>query len=87
MDSELTTTELATTTVTARQKVLAILSVVCFWLLPVSPFLAMTAVSGTERTTGWPRNFAVSGAILCTVYTLLLGSWILFVYLRLPTPT
>jgi len=79
--------EPTTTTVTVRQKVLAILSVVCFWLLPVSPFLAMAAVSGTERSSGWPRKLAVGGAILCAVYTLLLGSWILFVYLRLPTST
>jgi hypothetical protein len=75
------------TTVKARHKVLAILSVVCFWILPISPFLAMTAVSGTERSSGWPRKLAVSGAILCSVYTLLLGSWILFVYLRLPAST
>ena len=81
MDSDATTT-----TVTALQKVLAILSVVCFWILPISPFLAMIAVSGTERSSGWPRRFAVSGAILCTVYTLLLGCWILLQYLQLPAP-
>ena len=82
MDSNSTTT-----TATARQKVLAVLSVLCFWILPVSPFLAMTAVSGTEHSSRWPRKLAVSGAILCTQYTLLLGSWILFLYLCLPTLT
>jgi hypothetical protein len=50
-------------------KVLAVLSVACFWLLPLSPMVAIGAVSLTKGASGWSRNLAVTGAILCIAYT------------------
>jgi hypothetical protein len=63
-------------------KLLAILSVACFWVLPCSPILAIAAVSTTKGSSGWPRRLAVSGAILSTLCTLLgaaLLLWLLFI--------
>ena len=50
-------------------KLLAVLSVACFWLLPFSPIIAIWAVSMTEGASGWSRNIAVTGAALCIAYT------------------
>lgn len=55
-------------------KLLAILNVACFWGIPFSPILAIAAVSTTKETSGWPRKLAVAGAVLCTLYTLLLAA-------------
>jgi len=52
-------------------KLLAILSVACFWILPCSPMLAIAAVSTTKGSSGWPRKLAVAGGVLCTVWTLM----------------
>jgi ABC-type sulfate transport system permease subunit len=54
-------------------KLLAILSVACFWLLPFSPMVAIGAVSITRGTSGWSRNLAVTGAVLCIAYTLVMA--------------
>jgi hypothetical protein len=50
-------------------KVLAVISVLCFWLLPVSPILSMAAVSATGNSGGWARGLARAGAWLCVTYT------------------
>ena len=50
-------------------KLLAILSVALFWLLPFSPLVAIGAVSATSDDSRWVRRVAVAGAILCVVYT------------------
>ncbi len=50
-------------------KLLAILSVACFWLLPFSPMIAIGAVSMTKDASGWPRILSVTGATLCIAYT------------------
>ncbi len=54
-------------------KLLAVISVACFWLLPLSPVIAIGAVSMNEGASGWPHNLAVTGAVLCTAYTLLMA--------------
>jgi len=62
-------------------KLLAILSVACFWFVPCSPILAIAAVSTTKESSGWPRKLAVTGAVLCTFWTLLAAGlilWLLF---------
>jgi len=62
-------------------KLLAILSVACFWLVPCSPILAIAAVSTTKGSSGWPRKLAVTGAVLCTLWTLLAAAAILWLLL------
>ena len=39
-------------------KLLAILSVACFWLIPLSPVVAIGAVSMTEGASGWSRKLS-----------------------------
>ncbi|QEH32502.1 hypothetical protein OJF2_09790 [Aquisphaera giovannonii] len=51
---------------------LAVLSVLCFWLLPFSPAVAIGAVSTTRGASGWTRRLAVAGAWLCVAYTALM---------------
>ncbi len=53
-------------------KLFAILSVACFWLLPVSPMIAIGAVSMTKGASGWSRNLALTGATLCIAYTVIM---------------
>jgi hypothetical protein len=50
-------------------KALAVFSAAAFWLLPVSPFIAMAAVVRTKHSQGWPRKLSVAAAVLCSVYT------------------
>jgi hypothetical protein len=64
-------------------KLLAVLSVACFWVLPLSPMVAIGAVSMTEGASGWPRNLAVAGAVLCVAYTVVMA--LVFVWLALYT--
>ncbi len=54
-------------------KLLAILSVACFWLLPFSPMIAIGTVSKTKGAPGWSRNLAVTGAALCITYTVIMA--------------
>ena len=54
-------------------KLLALLSVACFWLVPLSPMIAIGAVSMTKGATGWARNLAVTGAALCIGYTMVMA--------------
>ena len=64
-------------------KLLAILSVACFWLLPFSPMIAIGAVSMTKGASGWSRNLAVTGATLCIAYTLIMALLIVRLALQL----
>jgi hypothetical protein len=57
---------------------LAILSVACFWIMPCSPILAIAAVSTTKGSSGWPRRLALTGAVLCTLWTLLAAALLLW---------
>jgi hypothetical protein len=51
-------------------KLLAILSVAFFWILPSSPPMAIAALLATKHSTGWPRRLAVIGAVLSIAFTL-----------------
>jgi hypothetical protein len=62
---------------------LAVLSVVGFWLMPFSPFVALGAVSMTREESGWPRALARTGALLCSAYTLLMATLVLTLSLNL----
>jgi len=64
-------------------KVLAVLSVACFWLLPLSPIVAIGAVSMTKGASGWSRNLAVTGAALCIAYTVVMALFIVRLYLQI----
>jgi hypothetical protein len=64
-------------------KVLAVCGVACFWALPFSPFIEIAAVLKTRRSTGWPRMLAVTGAILCILWTVMAAAlllWLLFLF-------
>jgi hypothetical protein len=63
-------------------KLLAVVSVACFWLLPLSPMVAIGAVSMTKGVSGWSRNLAVTGAILCVAYTVIMALFIIRLYLQ-----
>ncbi len=54
-------------------KLLAILIVSGFWMLPFSPIVAIGAVSMTRGASGWPRNLAITGAALCIAYTVVMA--------------
>ncbi|MDG3004899.1 hypothetical protein [Paludisphaera mucosa] len=54
-------------------KLLAVLSVAGFWVLPLSPMVAIGAVSLTQGASGWSRSLAVTGALLCIAYTVLMA--------------
>jgi hypothetical protein len=64
-------------------KLLAILSLACFWVLPFSPLVAIGAVSMTKGASGWWRNLAVTGAVLCTAYTVVMALLVLGLYLQI----
>ncbi len=53
-------------------KLLAVLCVACFWLLPLSPLVAIGAVSMTRGCSHWARRFALTGAVLCMAYTVVM---------------
>jgi len=57
-------------------KLLAVMSVACFWLLPISPMIAIGAVSMTNGASGRFRKFAVTGAVLCIAYTIVMAFFI-----------
>jgi len=54
-------------------KLLAVLSVALFWLLPFSPLIAIGAVTMTKGASDWSRNLAVTGALLCIGYTVIMA--------------
>lgn len=61
-------------------KLLAVLSVATFWLVPFSPFVAIAAVLTTRKSPGWQRSLSRTGAILsvvCTVMFAALFLWML----------
>lgn len=63
---------------------LAILSVLGFWLLPFSPIVAIAALAATCRSTGWVRQTAVTGAVLSAGFTVGLASLIVWLTFTIP---
>ena len=63
-------------------RLLAILSVACFWLLPYSPVVALGALSTTQGASGRSRRLAVCGAVLCAVYTVVMAVSFVRFYLQ-----
>jgi hypothetical protein len=61
-------------------KLLAVLFVACFWLLPLSTLVAVGAVSMTEGASDWPRKLARTGAVLCIVHTVVMALVIVCLY-------
>lgn len=57
-------------------KALAILGMATFWAVPFAPLVAITALHRTRNSHGWGRRFAVIAAILCSVYTIAIASWL-----------
>ena len=65
-------------------RLLAVVSLATFWLVPFSPLVAIAAVTATRQSSGWPQTLARLGAILCTVWIALLAVLVLwFAGLRL----
>jgi hypothetical protein len=63
-------------------KLLAVVSAGLFWCVPFSLFLSIAAVKATEKTSGWPRRLAQTGAILTVGWVALLTlgvAWILYI--------
>ncbi len=63
-------------------KLLAILSVTFFWVLPWSAMIAIAALLGTNDSIGWPRKMAVAGAILSTALTIAMTILLLWEVIR-----
>jgi len=66
-------TVVAEATTGRTAKLLAVLSVAFFWLMPFSPLIAIGAVSMTRGASDWSRSLAVTGALLCIVYTVVMA--------------
>jgi len=64
-------------------RLLVVLSVGCFWLLPLSPMIAIGAVSMTKGASNRWRRLAVTGAVLCIVYTVAMALLIIRAYLQI----
>lgn len=52
-----------------RGRWLSLLSVAGFWVLPLSPLLAIAALSSTRGAPGWPARTARAGAWLTAAWT------------------
>lgn len=57
-------------------KILAILSIATFWAIPFAPFLTIAALKRTKGSNDWTRRLSVSAAILCSLYTITIASWV-----------
>lgn len=66
-------------------KALAFLCLAGFWALPFSPLVAIGAVKMTQGGSGWARRAAVSGAVLCSAYTLAMAILITRLYILIPS--
>ena len=59
-------------------KALAVCSFATFWMIPISPFVAMAALVRTKHTVGWPRRLSVAAAVLGSVFTIAYASMLFF---------
>ena len=63
-------------------KLLAVVCMAGFWVLPFSPLVAIGAVVATRRSAGWPGTLAKTGAILsiaCTGMAAAMFLWLLVI--------
>ena len=61
-------------------RLLAVLSVACFWMIPFSPVLAIGGLLTTKGSLEWSRKLAVAGAVLSTVWTLMAAALFLWLF-------
>ena len=63
----------------ATGKLLAVLSLGLFRFVPFSPLLSLAAIKATEKSIGWPRRIARTGAFLSIAWLFLLVGAILWI--------
>ena len=64
--------------------VLGLLSLFGFWLVPCSALLAIIALRVNSTPATWARRLSITGAWLCTLYTVVLAAWIAIVWVTTP---
>ncbi|MEZ6067329.1 MAG: hypothetical protein R3B90_16860 [Planctomycetaceae bacterium] len=57
-------------------KTLAACSIATFWAVPFAPFVIIAALKRTKDANDWTRRLAVSAALLCSVYTIVIAAWV-----------
>ena len=59
---------------------LSLISLSVFWIIPLSPILAIAAIRLNTTAGTWSRRLALLAGWLCTLYTTALAAWLLLVY-------
>ncbi len=62
-------------------KILAVFCMAIFWLLPLSPFVAIAALATTRHSVGWPRTLAKTGAVLTVLWGVMFAALFLWLVL------
>lgn len=65
---------------TALGRLLSLLSLCGFWVIPFSPILAIAAIHLNTTPQTWSRRLALLAGWLCTLYTIALTAWMLLIY-------
>ena len=55
-------------------KFLAVLCLAVFWAMPLSPFVAIAALTTTRQSTGWPRTLAKIGTVFIVLWGMLVAA-------------
>ena len=59
---------------------LSLVSLSVFWIIPLSPILAIVALRLNATPGTWPRRLAVLACWLCVLHTVTLAIWTLLLY-------
>ena len=59
---------------------LSLISLSVFWIIPLSPILAIVALRLNVTPGTWPRRLALLAGWLCILYTVTLAIWMLLLY-------
>ena len=59
---------------------LSLISLSVFWIIPLSPILAIVALRLNATPGTWSRRLAVLACWLCILYTVTLAIWMLLLY-------
>ena len=59
---------------------LSLISLSVFWIIPLSPILAIAAIRLNTTAGTWSRRLALLAGWLCTLYTATLAIWMLLLY-------